>query len=966
MLMMKISPFPIAVFLRLAGDKPISLQLTKAGVEISQEGRVRLASFENIAELVPAMNTLSASLTLRLNDGELIHASWLPKAGAKQFHCACGEKMAEHREMCLVGELAANGPEIEKLACQIKKATAGTQFFRFSHCSALIAAITPIRHFFDLNQERWPQIAGLRSGLSLIIGFWSDPQTARLKNNEKFLEHELGKFGSFFDQIEANPLTAAQRSAVVQGEDNTLVIAGAGSGKTSVVVAKAGYLFKSGACKPEQILLLAFSRDAMEEIQDRLKARLGVAVKTATFHSLGLEIISLVEGTKPSVASEAADSVKMRKSLQTIISDLQADENFAALLRIFFSSYLIPYRSLFDFQSLGEYWEYLQAHEMRSLNGDVVKSMEELEIANFLFLNGINYRYEQPYRFNTATRTKRQYQPDFTISEPEVYIEHFGLDENNRTPHFINQTEYLAGVAWKRELHSQNRTTLIETFSHQKAAGTLLATLEEKLKAAAVVFNPLPPAQIFQKLVALGTIDKFSGLLATFLNHFKSNLHTVDGLRAREVAFKDPERIEAFLNIFEVVYSEYEKRLATADEVDFNDMIARATQHIESGKYVSPYQYVLVDEFQDISIGRARLIKALQRQDPNTRLFCVGDDWQAIYRFAGSDIAIMRNFELEFGHSVFVHLDRTFRYNNQINDLSAKFILKNPKQIPKHLTPHTTTDAKCIWVHWVNNSVGEVLQKVLKGVAQRFQGKKLSVLLLGRYKHEAPDCLPRWSVEFRGMDIEFLTIHRSKGLEADVVIILGLKAGRLGFPSEISDDPLLDLVLSEPESFPEAEERRLFYVALTRAKKEIHLLADPMCQSVFVQELLSEGLKISDADEAEIPQYACPLCHTGIIISKQSNTGEKYYSCTHSPYCNFRPSRCAVCDEGVMLRLVNGKSRGCTNPNCKHIAEACPSCEQGIQVKRSGRFGNFMGCSRYPECEFKAKIGSSGLRRSGR
>src|ERR1019366_4078913 len=159
----------------------------------------------------------------------------------------------------------------------------------------------------------------------------------------------------------------------------------------------------------------------------------------------------------------------------------------------------------------------------------------------------------------------------------------------------------------------------------------------------------------------------------------------------------------AFLRIFEAVFAAYQARLRSSGQVDFDDMIATATQYVEAGQYRSAFAYILVDEFQDISNGRARLLKALSRQNAGARLFCVGDDWQAIYRFAGSDISLMRNFKREFGHSDLHCLDRTFRYNNQINDLSSKFILKNPKQIPKSLTPNCSTISPCIWIHRIES-----------------------------------------------------------------------------------------------------------------------------------------------------------------------------------------------------------------------------------------------------------------------
>jgi DNA helicase IV len=535
---------------------------------------------------------------------------------------------------------------------------------------------------------------------------------------------------------------------------------------------KAGYLVKREICKPEQILLLAFNRDAKEEIEERLEQRVGVSLRAATFHSLGLEIIANAEGRKPSVSSEASDQLKMLNLLKKIMAELQEKPEFAELIKTFFAYHLVPYRDLFDFRSEGEYWDYLQAHEVRSLQGDVVKSFEELEIANFLYLNGIKYEYERMFRADTATTARRQYQPDFTILEPEVYIEHFALNKDRRPPYFINEKEYLEGVAWKRQLHAQQGTKLIETYSHQRQNGTLLTELERKLKEAGVKFNPIARDDMFKKLAELGVVDRFTKLVAAVLHHFKSNLHTVESLQARITPTSDARRIVAFLRVFEAVFAEYQARLRNAGQVDFDDMIANATRHVEAGKYRSAFTYILVDEFQDISKGRARLLKALLRQYPDARLFCVGDDWQAIYRFAGSDISLMRNFEPEFGHSDLHRLDKTFRYNNQINDLSSKFILKNPKQIPKSVTPSSSTTSTCVWIHRTESPSEEVLHEILTEVAGQSRGGKGSVLLLGRYNHLEPVALNHLRRDFPTLSIQFLTLHRAKGLEADYVVIL--------------------------------------------------------------------------------------------------------------------------------------------------------------------------------------------------
>jgi DNA helicase-4 len=329
-------------------------------------------------------------------------------------------------------------------------------------------------------------------------------------------------------------------------------------------------------------------------------------------------------------------------------------------------------------------------------------------------------------------------------------------------------------------------------------------------------------------------------------------------------------------------------------------------------------------------------------------------DWQAIYRFTGSDISLMRNFEREFGHSDLHRLDRTFRYNNQINDLSSKFILKNPKQIPKSLTPNSSTDSNCVWIHQTESPKEEVVRRILHEVAGQCGGKGASVLMLGRFNHLAPTSMSELAREFPGLSMKYLTIHRSKGLEADYVIILGLESGKLGFPSRITDDPLLELVLSEPEGFRDAEERRLFYVAVTRARKAVHLVAPPIRSSTFVQELVSDGYNVAVNGKAEVVQMACPLCETGIIVPREAN--REAYVCSHSPYCTYTPPLCPKCKQGFMLGAGDGAAPRCTNPRCGNVGQWCPSCKAGLQVVRRGPWGQFLGCSRYPDCTQKTSI----------
>ena len=269
----------------------------------------------------------------------------------------------------------------------------------------------------------------------------------------------------FFDKIETRPLTDEQRRSVVVNEDRNLVVAAAGSGKTSVIVAKAGWLLQKSYRRPSELLLLAFASDAQKEMQQRIRDRLddeaSDKLTVRTFHSLGMSIIGEVEGKLPTLAKVATDDKALRILLKDIIAELLDDSKFSEVMFTWFQEHFAPYKSEYKFQTQGEYWDYIRANEIRSLKGDKVRSFEECEIANFLYLNGVPYEYEHLYEHDTATPEKTQYRPDFYLSDSGIYIEHFGINESGDTAPFIDREKYLQSMKWKRQLHSKHGTVLI-------------------------------------------------------------------------------------------------------------------------------------------------------------------------------------------------------------------------------------------------------------------------------------------------------------------------------------------------------------------------------------------------------------------------------------------------------------------------------------------------------------------------
>lgn len=668
---------------------------------------------------------------------------------------------------------------------------------------------------------------------------------------------QLKRFQKFFDSIEKQPLTELQRRSVILDERRNLVVAGAGTGKTSVIIAKAGYLIESGKCKPEDILLLAFNADAARELADRCKARLGVEIQASTFHALGNQILSTVEPVAPTLSRLAIDRQYFSQFLDSVIEDLKDDKDIWKKTRTFVLGHLKPYKAESAFSTLTEYESYIRTVELRALSGDLMKSFAELDIANFLFFNGVRFEYERRY-----PHEPKRYQPDFYLPDYDIWIEHFGINRHGDTAPYIDRIQYHSEMNWKRSIHAQNNTSLLETYSWQKAEGILTTYLNGLLKKHGVIYAPRSQEEIFKALQKAGYTTQLASLIETFLSHYKSNQMSLADLRRKAKKSANSVRAMAFVELFQFFLEKYQAELSSKSprEIDFNDMISFATKYVQNGRFKVPWKYIIVDEFQDISVGRYLLLEAMLKSRHDLQFFAVGDDWQSIYRFAGSDISIMSRFREFFGRATIVKLDRTFRFNDKIASVSGEFIQKNPKQIRKTLTTEVQCTSPQVFLHWLNSNTGNTaLQNVVGVIKETVQQENPSLLILSRYNHLLPDHSGMKAIEhiWPGQIKTPMTVHRSKGLEADYVIIDGLTADKYGFPSEIEDDPLLGLVLSEPDSYHNAEERRLFYVALTRARHQVHLLVDCNRPSAFALELFKEGYDVQHV--GAVPMTIMPV-----------------------------------------------------------------------------------------------------------
>ena len=736
--------------------------------------------------------------------------------------------------------------------------------------------------------------------------------------NQTMGQAELEHSRQLFDQVESRPLSEEQARAVICFDNRVQLVAAAGSGKTSTMVAKAAYAIQRGIAAPGQILMLAFNKQAAEELDARARqafARLGQPgwqVQAATFHALGLQVIGQASGRKPHVPDWAIDAQagfnKLAELVDTLKDRCPAFRTQWDMFRLVFGHSLPAVGTAIS-----------QAHGhgrdgrpyARTLRGEAVKSQEECLLANWLFYNGVDYRYEAPYCVDTASASHRQYHPDFYYPGAELWHEHFALDADGQPP--LHFSGYQQSMDWKRLTHRLHGTRLIETTSHQLRSGQAFDALARALSDAGIVLDPNPDREIPADGQPPLADNELIALIRCFIAHAKSNALDAQQLQQRlasQPADDFGERHRRLLELVAPVMQAWDNALAAERGIDFEDMLNQAATLLESGQAKTPWTLVMADEFQDASRARARLCRALVSQ-PHRHLFAVGDDWQSINRFAGADVAVMTGFVDYFGHGQVLQLSQTFRCPQALCDIAGAFVSKNPAQLRKQVVSHTPAYGPVLQAVQVaqREQLPAAVRQLLAGLVQQLRSGeqppgrdgKLQVFVLGRYNAERA-CIPAdWQNRFgQWLELRFVTIHRAKGAEADVVILPGLLAGR--FPSTRADDPALALAMPEGDSFALGEERRLLYVALTRARRRVIMLGVQGRNSPFLDELVADGaVRMTSLDGEPITEQRCPACGTGVIMQRSGPYG-LFHSCSGYPRCAYKPGKPDVAAQRATAR----------------------------------------------------------------
>ncbi|MCL2341977.1 MAG: UvrD-helicase domain-containing protein [Firmicutes bacterium] len=584
----------------------------------------------------------------------------------------------------------------------------------------------------------------------------------------------------------------------------------------------------------------------------------------------------------------------------------------------------------------------------RTITGEFLRSSQEVQIANFLYLNGVEYEYERPYE-NKIPEAKKTYTPDFYLNN-KVYLEHFGIREN-LTSNLYNKNQlnkYIYNIEQKRKVHREYSTRLIETWSEYNDNRSLIDHLKEELINAGIKLKHKSNEEIYKKLIVTSKdkyVFKFIMFMIQFIEKFKTNGYELNGFNKLRKK-TDNVRTLLFLDIAKDVYKYYQQQLIDNNQIDFADMINDAEKILdEISKTKLSYKYIIIDEFQDVARQRFNLTKKLS-EVTGAKVSAVGDDWQSIFAFAGSDITLFQKFLELMGDGKEIQITHTYRNSQELIDIAGSFIQKNQTQIkkklvsPKHLeNPIVITGFNNMknyqknWIQEIENTVGKILVEY---------GEKSSILMVGRYNFDKYKIVnsekfkEKWgskieSVRFPNANITFMTAHSSKGLGFDNVILINMQDDRFGFPSQVEDDPIMKLVKVTDYSVPFAEERRLFYVALTRTKNKVYMIVPKSKPSRFVIELIKD-YNIAHSNDISMQimdnsRLRCPKCGFLLKYENNKNYGIPLYMCSNDPeICDFMTNdriclqdiyKCNKCEDGYMIIKTNSKTGekfyGCTN-----------------------------------------------------
>jgi DNA helicase-4 len=648
----------------------------------------------------------------------------------------------------------------------------------------------------------------------------------------------------------------AQRMAIVRDDERNLVIAGAGSGKTRTIVGRIRFLLERDF-PPFGILAVTFTNKATEEMQGRLKKmgveiadRSGPGVTVSTLHALGKRVVQGSTNGPISVADDRwTDSL-----VAAVLRDARTGLD-PKLARLYTEAILHFHRNEDERAPAVD-----GDKTYRTLRGEHVRSIGERIIADFLFVHNVNYRYEAKASWADVGAARRAYHPDFTLPGIDACIEYWGVSRAGEVPGWMGSSaEYQQGMAWKRDQFRRAGKRLIEFYEYERLEGALDDRLRERLTAAGVALQVMTFDQLensFSDMKYIGSsIEK---LLVQFIANARELRREPAEIQQR--LDRATPRVRHFGLLGLAALERYETALEAEGRIDFSDMLHRAADLLEGGANPLPrFEHILVDEFQDTSAAMARFLKALVEVN-HARLFAVGDDWQAIYGFAGGDVDHIVNFESYFGLASTTMLNVNYRSPAVIVEAGGALIAHNETQVPKQVVVFRPDRGEA-YVHEAPDDDAEIVNRTVRLLGEELESRAPDeILVLSRTNHlldTLAEACRRHDIrvanpERNELGVRLLSAHKAKGLEANVVIVVNASDHIFGFPSKVESPDVLEPVRKSTGD-DQAEERRLFYVAITRAMQRLHLIARQGLPSPYLAEIEGVSNPSKRKDSAYVP-----------------------------------------------------------------------------------------------------------------
>jgi len=764
--------------------------------------------------------------------------------------------------------ISANFSEVNKIVNEIEGSGTYLIYPEKANCISMIEQAEAEIAAFEKSQVLKP---GFTDGMKRKL---NDSKMFVINYNDEFVKQRKTEYKHLWSK-ESISLDDEQQTAIVTDDKHNLVVAAAGSGKTEVLITRIAYLIKRkpDGVEPNRILAIAYQRKAKEQIEQRLRDRYDIEdVWVRTFHKLGKDILErsgrIIERT------DIVDENKKSGFVKSFFEEeLVTNRDFYRL----FIRYIKTVRDSDDEPTKVDKRE-VAAHARErsyiSINGTKVNSKAEKEIMDCLLTHKVNGK---PVLVSYEPDVGG-FRPDFYLPQFDIFIEHWGLRENGEVPEWFSQStnEYCESMEKKKKWFAENNKLLIETFAYEYnleepeefdelLKKRLLEALQKRFPDKSFEFSRLTYEEILNLVwdsqkTPIEDIQNFITIAKTY------------GLSPEQIEVKLgrgkwSSRQLAFGRLALEVFRAYQIQLKRFEKTDFEDMINEASEALEkdSSLYADVYDHILIDEYQDMSAQRLKLLKKLLERNPNCKLFCVGDDWQSIMGFSGANLNFFVNFEKYFANPAISKICTNYRSVKSIVDAGADLIKNNGASQVQKPSMSNIEEIKPISVYsstekWDEAYFEETVQDCLRRIGE-YLGKGYAadeILVLTRYMRTKIKGRIRFfqivqkfieaskSSSFKvAVDhakepnaVRLLTVHKCKGLEAKVVFILNVVKGEFGFPSEI-EDPAIFEVAREDNGIKDQkeEERRLFYVAVTRAKEDLFIYTRENDNSEFLAEI---------------------------------------------------------------------------------------------------------------------------------